>query len=79
MERAVRRRVLPSRHPAVDFALLDRKDSLLGNPYHYRDARTTGIPEHVSNLVPPDELYERTGIQTMQINTLYQLYITSSS
>ena len=58
----------------VDFALLDRSGELLGNPYHYRDARTDGIPELVFKRVDPRQLFDWTGVQTMQINTLFQLY-----
>ncbi len=59
---------------AVDFALLDANGSLLDNPVHNRDARTNGMLERVFEVVPRDEIYTRTGIQFMQINTLYQLY-----
>src|SRR5215212_9210740 len=59
---------------AIDFALLDRAGRLLGNPYHYRDRRTSGLPEQVGALVPPARLYAQTGIQRMPINTLYQLF-----
>ena len=58
----------------VDFALLDGKGKLLGNPYHYRDARTEGIPDKVLSKVGRERLYAQTGLQIMQINTLYQLY-----
>ena len=58
----------------VDFALLDQHGQLLGNPYHYRDSRTDGIPELVFKKVDPRELFRWTGVQTMQINTLFQLY-----
>ncbi len=58
----------------VDFGLLDRSGTLLGNPYHYRDARVDGMPRRVAEAVPPQSLYATTGIQTMPINTLYQLY-----
>jgi rhamnulokinase len=58
---------------AVDFALLDANGQLLGNPYHYRDGRTEGIPEHVDTRIAPRELYAITGIQRLPINTLYQL------
>ena len=58
----------------VDFALLDERGNLLGNPHHYRDPRTDGIMERVFGHVPKAELYRRTGLQFMQINTLYQLY-----
>ena len=58
----------------VDFALLDGAGALLGNPHHYRDARTDGVMEQVFEQVSRDRLYARTGIQFMQINTLYQLY-----
>jgi rhamnulokinase len=58
----------------VDFALLDRSGQLLGKPYHYRDARTDGIPQIVFERIDPRQLFDRTGVQTMQINTLFQLY-----
>lgn len=58
----------------VDFGLLDRDGSLLANPVHYRDERTVGMPEEAFGRVSCHEIYTRTGIQTMRINTLYQLY-----
>jgi rhamnulokinase len=57
---------------AVDFGLLDAAGRLLGNPYHYRDRRTDGMPEYVDRRVPPAQVYAQTGIQRMPINTLYQ-------
>jgi len=58
----------------VDFGLLDRGGGLLGNPWHYRDARTEGMMERAFRRVPREEIYRRTGIQFMQVNTLYQLF-----
>jgi rhamnulokinase len=58
----------------VDFALLDRAGRLVENPIHHRDRRTEGAMEGVFARVPARELYERTGIQLMPINTLFQLY-----
>lgn len=58
----------------VDFGLLDRPGELLGNPYHYRDSRTDGMVERVFEIVPREEVFAQTGIQFMQINTLYQLF-----
>jgi rhamnulokinase len=57
----------------VDFGLLAADDSLLGNPYHYRDSRTDGIMEEAFKLVPRSKIYEATGIQLMPINSLFQL------
>ncbi len=57
----------------VSFALLDKQGALLGNPYHYRDARTDGMLEEAFRRVPKEEIFEQTGIQFLQINTLYQL------
>jgi rhamnulokinase len=57
----------------IDFALLDQAGRLLGNPVHYRDERTKGVMERVFALIPREELYARTGIQLMPINTLFQL------
>ncbi len=57
----------------VDYALLDNAGRLLGNPYHYRDARTDGMVERAYELAGRDAIFDATGIQFMQINTLYQL------
>jgi rhamnulokinase len=61
----------------VDFALLGADDELLGNPVHYRDRRTDGMLEQAYSLVPREEIYRQTGIQFMQINSLYQLLAMS--
>lgn len=58
----------------VDHVLLDNDGDLLGNPYHYRDNRTDHIMEEVFRIIPKKEIFEETGIQFMQINTIYQLY-----
>jgi rhamnulokinase len=63
----------------VDFGLLDSDDTLLGNPHHYRDSRTDGMMERAFQVVPREEIYERTGIQFMQINSLYQLLAMSQA
>ncbi|GAA2701621.1 rhamnulokinase [Actinoplanes palleronii] len=52
---------------AVDYGLLDSSGALLGNPVHYRDARTDGIAERVSDL------YTISGLQRLPFNTVYQL------
>jgi rhamnulokinase len=57
----------------VDFGLLAADDTLLGNPHHYRDARTDSMLERAFRVLPRAEIYEHTGIQFMQINSLYQL------
>jgi rhamnulokinase len=57
----------------VDFALLDNHGALLSNPFHYRDARSDGMLEEAFRRLPRAEIFANTGIQFMQINTLYQL------
>ncbi len=57
----------------VDFVLLDREGEMLGQPFHYRDARTTGWMEKAFRKVPRTEIFGETGLQFMQLNTLYQL------
>jgi rhamnulokinase len=63
----------------VDYALLDERGSLLGLPFHYRDTRTAGMIERANELVAPAELYAVTGIQTMPINTVFQLLAEQGS
>lgn len=57
----------------VDFGLIDKKGRLLNNPVHYRDTRTVGMIEKVSEIIPKEELYGRTGIQFASLNTIFQL------
>jgi rhamnulokinase len=57
----------------VDFGLVGRGDTLLGNPVHYRDARTEGMMAAAFARVRREEIYERTGLQFMPFNTAYQL------
>ncbi|MEU8944388.1 rhamnulokinase family protein [Streptomyces sp. NPDC048489] len=64
---------------AVDYGLLDADGALLGNPVHYRDARTEGVAEQVWSTVPAAELYAATGLQYAPFNTLYQLMAARST
>lgn len=57
----------------VDFGLLGADGQLLENPYHYRDSRTNGMMDKAFALMPKRRVYENTGIQFMQLNSLYQL------
>ena len=58
---------------AVDYGLVDGAGRLLGNPVHYRDARTEKSVERVSGLVSAERLYAATGIAFQPFNTLFQL------
>jgi rhamnulokinase len=58
---------------AVDFGLLDEHGTLIENPAHYRDSRTDGMMDEVFRIVPRETVFGQTGIQFMQINTLYQM------
>lgn len=57
----------------VDFVLLSREGEMLGQPFHYRDARTNGMMEKAFRKVPRAEIFAHTGLQFMQLNTLFQL------
>jgi rhamnulokinase len=57
----------------VDFVLLSKNCELLGLPYHYRDSRTRGMLQRAFARVPREEIFAATGLQFMEINTLYQL------
>lgn len=64
---------------SVDFALLDSEGELLANPIHYRDRHTEGMMERVFQLIAKRELFAKTGIQFMDINTIYHLYAMKQS
>ncbi len=57
----------------VDFGLLDKNDCLLSIPRHYRDHGNNGILNRAFGIVPSERVFDRTGIQFMQINTIFQL------
>jgi rhamnulokinase len=57
----------------VDFGFLDAKDELIGIPHHYRDRRTAGILDKAFAIVPREEIFQATGLQFMEFNSLYQL------
>ena len=61
----------------VDYGLIGAGGALLGNPVHYRDARTSGVLDQVLAAVPAAELYAVTGVQLLQINTVCQLVAAS--
>ncbi|WP_443073126.1 rhamnulokinase [Streptomyces sp. S465] len=58
---------------AVDYGLLAADGTLLANPVHYRDTRTTGTAERAAAALPPPALYAATGLQHLPFNTIYQL------
>ena len=57
----------------VDFGLLDKNGRLLENPVHYRDKRNDGMIEKATEFMSKKELYNRTGIQFMNFNSVFQL------
>jgi len=63
----------------VDYALLDGENRVLGLPFHYRDDRTDGMIERAFERVPAERLYAAAGIQTMPINTVFQLLADEGS
>lgn len=58
----------------VDFGLLTPNGEICLSPYAYRDQRTVNIPEEVFKKISQEEVYSETGIQTMHINSIFQLY-----
>ncbi|HVO09441.1 MAG TPA: rhamnulokinase family protein [Vicinamibacteria bacterium] len=58
----------------VDYGLVDAAGRLLQDPVCYRDHRTDGAIERVLKKLPRAEIFQRTGIQFQQFNTLFQLH-----
>jgi rhamnulokinase len=63
----------------VDFGLVGRHQTLLGNPVHYRDARTKGVMEKTFQQVARERLYQVTGLQFLPFNTVFQLLALKQS
>ena len=57
----------------VDFAMFGKDGALLRLPYCYRDPHTTDAPEKFFERMPRKVLYEKTGIQIMNFNSVFQL------
>ena len=57
----------------VDFGFLNADGKLIENPYHYRDSQTNGMMEKAFELMSKRQIYENTGLQFMQFNSVYQL------
>jgi rhamnulokinase len=58
----------------VDYGLVHAQGLLCGQPFHYRDHRTDGMMERIFARVSCEDIYARTGIQFLPINTLVQLF-----
>ncbi len=57
----------------VDFGLVAKNGEVLGNPFHYRDTRTDGLMQRTFERVSKERIFEATGVQFMEINSLFQL------
>lgn len=64
---------------AVDYIRLDPNGKPLRDPFCYRDERTIASKEAADRLVPPEQLFARTGAQPLRINTVYQLMADPAS
>ncbi len=63
----------------VDYALITKNGWLLGNPYNYRDERTLPVFDSLKESISASDLYKQTGIQDMNLNTMYQLLETKDN
>jgi len=57
----------------VDYVLLNARGERVGLPVAYRDDRTHGVMAAACRELGREEIYQRTGIQFLPFNTLYQL------
>ena len=58
----------------VDYGLFDVDGNVIEEPVCYRDSRTAGVMEKVFQRIPKEEIFEKTGIQFLPLNTLYQIF-----
>jgi rhamnulokinase len=58
----------------VDYVLLRKDGTKISDPISYRDCRTKSKIEEFQTLFSKEVIYEKTGIQFLELNTLYQLY-----
>ncbi len=62
----------------VDYGFIDAAGNLLEDPICYRDPRTQGVMDEVFARITKQEVFERTGLQLMPFNTLFQLFAHAS-
>jgi rhamnulokinase len=60
---------------AVDYGLVNKAGELVAQPYSYRDDRSRAAVAPVHAKLDPVRLYQTTGLQFLQFNTIYQLAI----
>lgn len=58
---------------AVDYVRLNQQGQANEDPFCYRDERTVAVKDTLDKRLAPDEIFARTGVQPMRINTIYQL------
>jgi rhamnulokinase len=63
----------------VDYGLVDGRGELVVNPRHYRDARNNGMFEKTFAVMPREEIFRHTGLQFMELNSLFQLHAVKLS
>ncbi|RJP22297.1 MAG: hypothetical protein C4527_22000 [Candidatus Omnitrophota bacterium] len=63
----------------VDYVLLSPHNEIIGQPFHYRDARTRGILDDAFARVPRADIFAETGLQFLELNTLFQLLATQKN
>ena len=63
----------------VDFGLVGRGNTLLGNPVHYRERSHRRHARSRVQRVSRERIYEITGLQFLPFNTVYQLLALATS
>lgn len=63
----------------VDYVLLDKNKKEILPSFCYRDSRTNFVQDEISKIISDRALYEKTGIQKQNFNTVYQLYCDKKS
>lgn len=59
----------------VDYVLIDHQGNRISDVFSYRDSRTDNAMESFHKIVSREDIYKKTGIQFLQFNTLYQLFM----
>ncbi len=63
----------------VDYVLIDSADQFAGSVFNHRDRRTQGMIDVATQTMSRDEIFQATGLQFMELNTLFQLLAAKRS